>query len=240
MGVNTSRADLLPAMLARVLAGGPIDAGGAGAIWRLRAAMPSRLRGALAAAMPDRAALELTSRLELRGIDWATTRAFAHPADNQGYVRLNLGGRERDGIVDPGEAEALLDEIAAGLATFTDPDGAAAVEAVIRPSELYPGRHAGRLPDLAVRWSDRPATRLDSLRSERYGTVRRHGSGSGRSGNHTSGDAWALLAPGHSAHADPGRPARLVDVAATVCEVLGADRGGLPGAPLLRRAEQAG
>ncbi len=235
MDVNTSRADLLPAMLARVLAGGPIDPGGAGAIWRLRAAMPAGLRGAIAAAIPDRAALELTARLELRGTDWATTRAFAHPADNQGYVRLNLKGRERDGIVDRGQADELLDEIAAGLATFGDADGAPAVESTIRAPELYPGSHADRLPDLAVRWSGTPATTLTSLHSEEFGEVRRLGAGSGRSGNHTPGDAWAVVAPGASEHAEPQRPPRLVDVAATVCEVTGADSDGMAGTPLLTR-----
>ena len=41
MDVNTSLADLLPSMLARVLAGGPLDDDDSGAIWRLRAAMPA-------------------------------------------------------------------------------------------------------------------------------------------------------------------------------------------------------
>ncbi len=240
MDVNTSRADLLPGMLSAVLAGGPVAANGAGAIWRLRAAMPAGLRGAVASAIPDRAALALTARLELRGLDWERTRAFAHPADNQGYVRLSVRGRERNGIVDPADADALKDEIAAGLATFTDPDGAPAVAGVVRASDLYPGAHADRLPDLVVRWSDRAATTLTTLSSPRFGEVRREGAGSGRSGNHTPGDAWAVVVPGASSFAELTRPARLVDVAATVCEVTGADRRGLPGEPLLRRAGSAG
>jgi predicted AlkP superfamily phosphohydrolase/phosphomutase len=233
MGVNTSRADLLPEMLAAVVAGGPIESEGAGAIWRLRAAMPAGLRGAIARAIPDRAALALTARLELRGIDWTNTPAFAHPADNQGYVRLNLRGRERGGVVAPEAAAGLMEEIAAGLATFEDADGASAVASVARPAELYRGRHAERLPDLVVRWSDRPAAGLTELRSERFGTVRRRGSGSGRSGNHTPGDAWALAAPGRATHVVPARPPRLIDVAATICELTGADPAGLPGEPLL-------
>jgi predicted AlkP superfamily phosphohydrolase/phosphomutase len=233
MGVNTSRADLLPEMLAAVLRGGPAASEPSGAIWRLRAAMPADLRGAVAKAIGDRAALALTARLELRGLDWRRTRAFAHPADNQGYVRLNLRGRERDGLVDHEDADAVLEEVVTGLASFADPDGAPAVASTARPRELYPGRHAERLPDLVVRWSQRPATTLTELRSERFGTVRRRGGGSGRSGNHTPGGAWAIVAPGSSAHASPQHPARLVDVAATICELAGADRSDLPGEPLL-------
>jgi predicted AlkP superfamily phosphohydrolase/phosphomutase len=237
MDVNTSQADLLPQMLAAVLAGGPVEPGAAGAIWRLRAALPARLRGAVADAIPDRAALDLTARLELRGTDWARTRAFAHPADNQGYVRLNLRGRERDGVVEARDADLLLDEIAAGLATFRDPDGQPVVASVTRAAELHPGRHAGRLPDLVVHWSPRPAGAIAELRSDRFGAVRRRGGGSGRSGNHTPGDAWALAVPGDATHAAPSRPARLVDVAATVCELTGADRAGLAGEPLLSARE---
>jgi predicted AlkP superfamily phosphohydrolase/phosphomutase len=238
MDVNTSRADLLPEMLAAVLRGGPAPGGGgeAGAIWRLRAALPPSLRARIAGAMPDRLALAITSRLELRGLDWSRTRAFAHPADNQGYVRLNLRGRERDGIVDPPEAEALCEEIATGLATFRDPDGSAAVSEVVRAGERYDGSRSDRLPDLVVRWSDRPATGLEAVRSERFGEVRRHGGGSGRSGNHTPGDAWAVLVPGASVYVDSPRAPRLEDVAATVCEVTGAGTAGLPGEPLLAGA----
>jgi predicted AlkP superfamily phosphohydrolase/phosphomutase len=236
MDVNTSRADLLPEMLAAVLAGHPLGSNGAGAIWRLRASLPAGLRGAIASAIPDRAALELTARLELRGLDWSTTRAFAHPADNQGYVRFNLRGREREGIVEPSEADALAEEIAEGLRSFRDPDGAPAVAAVEPVREQYQGEHAGRLPDLVVRWSERPATTLTHLSSERFGTVRRHGGGSGRSGNHTAGDALAVVVPGSGVEAsEPSRHPRLVDVASTVLALTGADPRGLPGEPLMVR-----
>jgi predicted AlkP superfamily phosphohydrolase/phosphomutase len=235
MHVNTSRADLLPGMLARVMAGGPIANGTAGSIWRLRAAVPPRARRAVASALPDRIALELTARLELRGVDFAHTAAFAHPADNQGYVRLNRAGRERDGIVGAAEADSLVAEITAGLEGFRDPDGEPAVASVERVSRLYPGERVDWLPDLVVRWSDRPATSIDHVVSERFGRVRRAGAGSGRSGNHTPGDAWAVIAPGASRRSEPARAPALADVAATIAEVTGADATGLAGQPLLQR-----
>jgi predicted AlkP superfamily phosphohydrolase/phosphomutase len=234
MDVNSSRADLLPQMLAAVLAGGPLPAsGGAGAIWRLRAAVPPRARGAIARALPDRAALELTARLELRGVDWTQTAAFAHPADNQGYVRLNLRGRERDGIVAEAESDELLTLIADGLKTFCDSDGQPAVARVDRVAEHHDGARADQLPDLVVQWSERPATTLAGVHSPSFGDVLRRGSGSGRSGNHTAGDAWAVMAPGASAARTPHRPPRLVDVASTIAAVCGVDGDGLAGEPLL-------
>jgi predicted AlkP superfamily phosphohydrolase/phosphomutase len=245
MDVNTSRADMLPDMLHAILDPATSTDAADGArqsrsIWRLRAALPAGLRAKVARALPERAALDLTARLELRGVDWSRTRAFAHPAENQGYVRLNLRGRERDGIVEPEDADALLDEIAAGLSTFTDVDGRPAVASVERVADRFGrGSRAALLPDLVVRWTDRPATMLEGVRSAQFGTVHRHGVGSGRSGNHTEGDAWAVVVPGRSELVTPSRPPRLEDIAATAAVLAGDPEPDLPGAPLLAPARGA-
>jgi predicted AlkP superfamily phosphohydrolase/phosphomutase len=237
MDVNTSRADLLPGMLAAVLGGNSAqreeDDSDSGGMWRLRGLVSGRARAAIAAAMPDRLALELTARLELRGVDWSTTRAFAHPADNQGYVSLNRTGRERDGIVGEGEATELLAQIREGLLDFRDPDGEPAVVGVDEVRERWRGPAADRLPDLVVRWRPTSSVDLKALHSPHFGTVRRQGVGSGRSGNHTDGDAWAILAPRTSRLRDPGRPARVTDIAATVAAMSGIPLEGLSGQPLL-------
>jgi predicted AlkP superfamily phosphohydrolase/phosphomutase len=193
------------------------------------------MRGAVAAAMPDRLALELTARMELRGVDWSKTRAFAHPADNQGYVCLNLRGRERDGIVEEGEVDELIETIRDGLADFRDPDGEPAVVSVDLVSERWQGSEADRLPDLVVRWRPTSSAAIDTLTSSRFGPVKRQGYGSGRTGNHTDGDAWAIVAPSAARHRDPGRPARISDIAATVAALTVADSTGLTGESLLER-----
>ena len=59
--------------------------------------VPTSVRGEAARLLPARAALELTARLESPKLDWSRTRAFAVPSDVQGFVRLNLRGRERLG-----------------------------------------------------------------------------------------------------------------------------------------------
>ena len=250
MDVNTSRADLLPGMLAAVLGGerpsrGSLRTPGdrkeprngedsdSGAIWRLRGLVSGRARAAVASAMPDRLALELTARLELRGVDWSSTRAFAHPADNQGYISLNRAGRERDGIVGESDAPELIAQIRDGLLDFRDPDGEPAVIAVEEVGER--GDAAERLPDLVVRWRSTSSVDLDALHSPRFGSVQRQGAGSGRTGNHTDGDAWAILAPRTSRLRTPGRPARVTDIPATVAAIANAPLEGLSGEPLLER-----
>ena len=239
MGPNRSRADLLPGMLDAVLtgaSGGPASArrGSRSPIWSLRARVPVRWRSWIASALPDDVAANLTTRLYLQA-DWPRTRAMAVPGENQGYVRLNLRGREREGCVDPAEADALLASIAEGLATFRDPDGLPSISKVERTTDLAGRPSARGLPDLVVTWSDREGASLSEVESPRYGAVARQGSGSGRSGNHTD-DAWAIVVPGRSRQRDPGRPAGIADIGATACALLDADRAGLAGTSLLEAA----
>jgi predicted AlkP superfamily phosphohydrolase/phosphomutase len=237
MDQNTSRADLLPGMLNAVLMGESQSRADSdsGAIWRLRGALSGRLRSSVAAAMPDRLALELTARLELRGVDWSTTRAFAHPADNQGYVRLNRAGRERDGIVGENEAAELTEQIREGLLDFRDPDGEPTVISVDEVSDRWQGAAAERLPDLVVRWRPTSSVALSAVHSPRFGSVQRQGYGSGRTGNHTDGDAWAILAPRNGRTRDLGRPARVTDIPATVAALNAVPLDGLSGEPLIER-----
>jgi predicted AlkP superfamily phosphohydrolase/phosphomutase len=252
MDLNTSRADLLPGMLTAVLGAsgstrGSFQSDGdpkeprasadsdSGAMWRLRAALSGRVRAQIAAAMPDRLALELTARLELRGVDWSTTRAFAHPADNQGYIRLNRIGRERDGIVGVSEAEELTARLREGLLDFRDPDGEPAVVAVDEVTDRWHGAAADLLPDLVVRWRPTSAIALDALHSPTFGTVRRRGHGSGRTGNHTDGDAWAILAPRAGRARQLGRMAGIADIPATVAALNEVPLDGLAGEPLIER-----
>jgi len=236
MDQNTSRADLLPGMLSAVMTGESQSADSdSGAIWRLRGALSGRLRSSVAAAMPDRLALELTARLELRGVDWSSTRAFAHPADNQGYVSLNRAGRERDGIVGEGEAAELVEQIREGLLDFRDPDGEPAVVAVDEVADRWQGTAADRLPDLVVRWRPTSSVALSAVHSPSFGSVHRQGYGSGRTGNHTDGDAWAILAPRAGQTRTLNRPARITDIPATVAALNGVPLDGLNGEPLIER-----
>jgi predicted AlkP superfamily phosphohydrolase/phosphomutase len=242
MDRNTSRADLLPGMLTAVLGGEhgngaqpeatDSDSGG---MWRLRAALSGQARAKIAAAMPDKLALNLTARLELRGVDWSATRAFAHPADNQGYIHLNRSGRERNGIVGDSEATELIAQIREGLLDFRDPDGEPAVTSVDEVAERWQGQAAGRLPDLVVRWRPTSSVVLPALHSPRFGTVHRQGYGSGRTGNHTDGDAWAILAPRAGRARELSRPATIADIPATVAALNEVPLDGLSGEPLIER-----
>lgn len=220
MGADTSRPDILGLMLAAILDGAALGEGGAGGSWGIRSALPTQLRARVASVIPDRVATEIASRLEFRGTDWSRTRAFSLPSDTSGLVRLNLRGRERAGIVAPEHASALIAEIRAGLADFTFDDGAPLVSEVAVVADSFgTGEQAHLLPDLVVRWSDRPACRGEIVHSSRFGTIRRDGPGSGRSGNHTD-DAWALVMPGAGRLVERDR-SDICDLAATALARFG-------------------
>ncbi len=90
-------------------------------------------------------------RRRLGTLEMERTRAFATACEgNFGSLRLNLAGREADGIVDDAEREATLDELAQALRAIRRPrSDEPLVTEVWRGAELYPGRYAERVvPDL--------------------------------------------------------------------------------------------
>lgn len=196
MGSNPSRTDVLPEMLARVLCGDDGSRHGgspwAKAMERARRRVPEAWRQLAKSRMPMSMQDRLTVFWRLRATDWARTPAFCLVADQQGYIRVNLRGREARGIVEAGrEYEELCDRIVNGLKTFVDSDTEEpVVDRIGRTRELCrTGARRDRLPDLVVNWSSTPAAAHREIRSPDYGCIPWPTPGthpSGRSGNHRS------------------------------------------------------
>jgi predicted AlkP superfamily phosphohydrolase/phosphomutase len=247
MGPNASRSDVLREMLGRVLAR-ESDADKPAASPRpidgLRALLPIELRSWIKNRLPTRVQDRLTLFWRTGGIDWSRTRAFAAFCDLDGYVRINLRGREAAGIVEPGaDYERLCAQICDGLRTFVDEEtGAPVVDDVARVSELYPsGRMQRHLPDLMIRWSATPAAAHRRIVSPRYGVIDwptpgRHPQG--RSGNHQPEGFLIAAGPQVPAGATLGQ-AHIFDLAPTVYDVMGlqAPRE-MHGTSLLQRLER--
>jgi len=84
----------------------------------------------------------------LSEVDWSKTKAFGLGLNG---LYVNLAGRERDGIVEPADRDALLAEISTKLLAVRDPKGdRPVVAAVYRSDEVYQGPHAAEAPDLIV------------------------------------------------------------------------------------------
>ena len=85
----------------------------------------------------------------LHGIDWRRTQAYAVGFTS---IYLNLRGRERDGIVAPGDEAAELERrIAEMLCELRDPTtGQQVVERAYDAASLYDGPFLAEAPDLVV------------------------------------------------------------------------------------------
>ena len=82
-------------------------------------------------------------------VDWSRTRAYGLGLNG---LYLNVRGREREGIVEPGaQADALLNEIRQKLVEVRDPkDGSQVITRIDFSSEVYQGPYARTGPDALV------------------------------------------------------------------------------------------
>ena len=81
-------------------------------------------------------------------VDWSHTRAYGLGLNG---LYANVRGREKDGIVDPVQADAVMNEIRQKLLSAKDPkNGEAVVTRVDLASEAYQGPHAHDGPDALV------------------------------------------------------------------------------------------
>jgi predicted AlkP superfamily phosphohydrolase/phosphomutase len=85
--------------------------------------------------------------------DWSHTRAYAV---GLGQIYLNLAGREKYGIVQPGaEADHVLADLREKLLALEDPDThQKVIENVYFGSEIFHGAHTGVAPDLQMSFHD--------------------------------------------------------------------------------------
>ena len=84
----------------------------------------------------------------LQDADWSQTRAYGLGING---LYLNLKGRERDGIVEPGEEqEQLTRQLIAGLQAVRDGNGQQVIRQVYRTDKLYSGLATELAPDLIV------------------------------------------------------------------------------------------
>ncbi len=129
----------------------------------LRRWLPADLRERLAVrVLPESAQQRLMSQKFRHHLDWTRSRAFSLPSWTTGYIRINLTGRERFGIVPPMTYESLLREISNLVVGLVEADsGAPMVAEVIPMRSRFPGARAEALPDLAVVWAlNRPIRRV--------------------------------------------------------------------------------
>lgn len=239
MGPNPGWSDLLPEILARMDQHRSGKAPKRGWLFRLRQDLPYHWVRPVLKALPSRVTDRLVEVWSRRMYDWAGTRYFPVPMDDAGYLRINLRGREREGIVDPGdEYDEVCNEVEALVASLCDE--ASGVPIAGKAIRAY--RDAGSsalssrlVPDLIFPWKGPPATetkRLASTMLPGFGFDVPRLLPSGRSGNHTDVGWFIAAGPGVSAGIET-KTHDVVDLLPTILRCLGREPDPqLPGQPI--------
>lgn len=100
--------------------------------------------------LPSRLWYMLKDRLPVwkTPVDWSSTRAYLYNGLPQ-TVRVNLAGREPQGIVPPREYDAVCEAVTSALRDARDPEhGEPIFTRVLRRQEAWPGCEDERAPDI--------------------------------------------------------------------------------------------
>lgn len=244
MGPNNDRTCLLPEMLARILAGSGSDdrpVRRTRLAERLRNLVPGELRARVKQRLPRVIQDKLTLHWRSSGLDWSRAEAFVVFCDLDGYIRINLRGRERDGIVPVERYRSLCDRIADGLRTFRDADtGEPLVSEIGFAEEIFAdGPMRQYLPDIIVRWNPSAAALHRLVVSDAFGAIAWPTPGRhplGRSGNHRR-RGFLIGAGGPFADMENSGEAHVRDLAPTALDLLGVRRpASFQGRSLLRES----
>lgn len=145
---------------------------------------------------------------------WPQMKAFAIPSYSEGYIRINLAGREPNGIVSLEEYDALCQELTAQLYGWTNArTGGPVVKKVIHTPPTSRTRPDA---DLVVVWHDTPADVIDCGKFGRIGPVPYR-----RTGSHRNRGFLNITGPGIR----PGtqlREGHGVDLAPTLLHLMNA------------------
>ena len=90
-------------------------------------------------------------------IDWDRTKAFFEENPYYPVLRVNLKGREANGVVEPGEEyEKVRDQLIEQLEEWRHPDtGERIVEKAYRREEVYSGACLEEAADIIVHWAEK-------------------------------------------------------------------------------------
>lgn len=151
-------------------------------------------------------------------VDWSRTRAWSEG----GYyarVFLNVRGREPEGAIEPGDYEAVRDELKAKLEATTDERGNLLGTLVFKPEEVY--REVKNVaPDLIVLFG---GLAWRSIGGVGYGRVHVQENDTGPDDCNHALDGAFILAAGNSPLTGEIADAHLLDMAPTLLELGGYD-----------------
>lgn len=115
---------------------------------------PKALKKIYYKTLPATTTQRLARPTMLPAYDWSQTRAFSLPTDQHGWIRVNLRGREAEGIVSAEEYDEVCEQLEQSLRGLTTVAGKPLVRDVIRAAKRAEDALVHRIPDLIVHWSN--------------------------------------------------------------------------------------
>jgi len=189
--------------------------------WRLlKLLVPGPIQYKIKAMLPQSMQEKLLFQWYSGGQSWKGCKAFAIPNnDSVGAIRISVKGRDKHGLVEPGEEyRSACRDIANALYELRDPEsGRPVVRRVTLTHEVFHGPFLEQLPDLTVLWDQTFA--WHAIQSDRLGTLELRKQ-DGRSGSHTPRGFVIAAGPGVSAGTEL-KGGSLYDIAATVLNAAG-------------------
>lgn len=165
---------------------------------------------------------------------WPRMKAFALPSFSDGFVRVNVAGRDPDGLVPPEDFAKVLDDVRAVVGSLRDARTGLPLVKDFLQVRTDPHAATGHPADLIVVWRDTPADVAESQLLGRIGPFPYR-----RTGGHDEKCFMIANGPAFTAGSTLSN-GQTVDIAATILDVLGTS---LPsnrdGRSLLRRATTA-
>jgi predicted AlkP superfamily phosphohydrolase/phosphomutase len=199
----------------------PIAASGPpGPLNLLRRAIPECVRVTISQRLPKRIQEQLLADRFRASTNWPKTTAFAITALFTSFIRVNLRGREPQGIVAAGaEYNAVLTRLEADLMQLVDPiTSGKAVHRVARAVELFGGGPPDLLPDLFVEWT--PTTHLRRKLIHPKAEITQGTPGYLRGNEHTHYGLFAAAGPAIKKRGELG-DISILDLAPTFLTLLG-------------------
>jgi predicted AlkP superfamily phosphohydrolase/phosphomutase len=203
--------------------------------------LPTAARRALGRPLAARLRRRLRDSLPPPG-DWGETRRsrrpyYAVPNNSPvGGIRINVAGREAAGIVDPADVDRVCAELRDRLLEVVNVDtGAPIIARVTRLDAEMERLPPDRFPDLILEWNRE--TPVTTVWSPRAGVVTVPYDLNRRGDHYERG---MVLATGPSFPAATTLPdVDIVDLAPTLCSLLGVDMPGVDGRPIAALADDS-
>jgi predicted AlkP superfamily phosphohydrolase/phosphomutase len=150
---------------------------------------------------------------------WPKMRSFCIPSFSDGHIRVNVKGRERDGMVPPDQYQQEIDRVRQFLEVATNPrTGQPIIKQMVQTRKDPFEQDKAPEADLLIIWNDEAFDVVDHPQAGRIGPVPYH-----RTGGHHNKGYFSWVGPQFPA-GEKVEGASILDLAPTILELMDVSR----------------